>query len=308
MNAHFVREALYYGWIKPFGTPLKVTMDNQTSFRSEEMQRWLANYGIKAVYSAPYNPEANMAETAVKKVKAGLRSALQAQTLDPGQRLDPELVLAGVDAAWNGTRMARTKAVPEQVFFGRSRRHPSEHLQPQLPYSVTRGPDDPPDPEAQPFFDATSRYPVFPDRSLVTVVAPRASPKSKREFAVQGPFRVAPRLNESTYALVDMDGVALKDHVHCRYLAPYFSRDALDYPPLPTAPQQRHVAKAKSFGGARTSSECWACVPPNPFCPVPSPTPYFSYAVSFHVCLGSRTACWLGVVARGKSPGSRHYA
>ncbi|KAJ2818572.1 hypothetical protein IWW50_005775, partial [Coemansia erecta] len=63
-------------WVRPFGPPTALTSDNATEFHSRQMQQYLGAMGIKFQPSSRYNPQANIAETAVKKVKDGLRRAL----------------------------------------------------------------------------------------------------------------------------------------------------------------------------------------------------------------------------------------
>ncbi|KAJ2230159.1 hypothetical protein EV180_001141 [Coemansia sp. RSA 518] len=68
--------ALHNFWIRPFGPPATLTSDNAREFQSHHVQTYLGKMGIKFQASSGYNPQANIAETAVKKVKEGLRRAL----------------------------------------------------------------------------------------------------------------------------------------------------------------------------------------------------------------------------------------
>ena len=79
--------AFHAHWVRPFGPPSDITADGAPEFKSSVVQDYLRRIGGRAIYSSPYNPQANLAETAVKKVKASLRKAMIDQANPSPRRL-----------------------------------------------------------------------------------------------------------------------------------------------------------------------------------------------------------------------------
>jgi hypothetical protein len=235
--------ALHSHWVRPFGPPARVTVDGAREFQSIALRSYLARYGIKHITSSPYNPSANIAETAVKKVKDGLRRALMDASHDPLMAgVGWTQILDAVTHNWNVTVSEATGSSPAMLFFGRGLRHPADagasppvKLGDNSGQSITQRHEisdwtreiaaERREVKAQrraAYFDRASQRLVLPDGSLVVKFIQRTSPLGKCIVRRTGPYRVASRVSDSNYKLAHTDGTLIEGHTHVRWLAPYF--------------------------------------------------------------------------------------
>jgi len=235
--------ALHSHWVRPFGPPGRITVDGAREFQSIAMRSYLARYGIKHISSSPYNPSANIAETAVKKVKDGLRRALMDARHDPSMTgVGWTQILDAVTHNWNVTVSEATGNSPAMLFFGRTLRHPADvGVSPPVTLGDGSGQSadqrreiadwtreiaaERRDVKAQrraAYFDRASQRLVLPDGSLVVKFVQRTSPLGKCIVRRTGPYRVVARVSDSNYKLAHTDGTPIEGHIHVRWLAPYF--------------------------------------------------------------------------------------
>jgi len=235
--------ALHSHWVRPFGPPAQVTVDGAREFQSIAMRSYLARYGIKHISSSPYNPSANIAETAVKKVKDGLRRALMDTRLDHlSAGVGWTQILDAVTHNWNVTVSEATGNSPAMLFFGRALRHPADAgASPPVKLGDNPGQSiaqrletadwtremaaERRDITAQrraAYFDRASQRLILPDGSLVVKFIQRTSPLGKCIVRRTGPYKVAARVTDTNYKLARTDGTPIEGHTHVRWLAPYF--------------------------------------------------------------------------------------
>ena len=235
--------ALHSHWVRPFGPPAQVTVDGAREFQSIAMRSYLARYGIKHISSSPYNPSANIAECAVKKIKEGLRRALMDASHDSMMTgVGWTQLLDAVTHNWNVTVSEATGNSPAMLFFGRALRHPADagasppvklggHPRQSIAQRLETA-DWTRERAAErrditarrraAYFDRASQRLVLPDGSLVVKFIQRTSPLGKCIVRRTGPYRVISRVSDSNYQLSNTDGTPIDGHTHVRWLAPYF--------------------------------------------------------------------------------------
>jgi hypothetical protein len=235
--------ALHSHWVRPFGPPTCVTVDGAREFQSIALRSYLARYGIRHISSSPYNPSANIAETAVKKVKDGLRRALMDARHDPMMaNVGWTQILDAVTHNWNVTVSEATGSSPAMLFFGRTLRHPADagtsppvklgDVSEQTAAQRREIVDWTREIAAErreikarrraAYFDRASQRLILPDGSLVVKFIQRTSPLGKCIVRRTGPYRVAARVSDSNYKLAHTDGMPIEGHTHVRWLAPYY--------------------------------------------------------------------------------------
>lgn len=204
-TAQSVIEAFHWGWVVPYGSPISITTDNAAEFKSGKWKEYLTLIGAEHKPSSIYNPQGDMAETAVKKVKdhvVMLRSS-QAFSSRTSLRFDMLLMNAcrALIAKWSNAAQGR----PEEIFLGRPRRGFDDHLLGSrlhtAPAAAVRRA-----PRTEPFFDTRARYPVFPVGTLVCLLEQRSQKRGSRLLRASGPYRVVTLSRGTQYWLEDMAG------------------------------------------------------------------------------------------------------
>ena len=233
--------AIHAAWVRPYGPPRLLTVDNALEFSSAALERYCTQQGIRLVHTHPYNAPANIAETVVAKLKTGLRRA-HADAGLAGETPSWEMLLENVITAWNSTHSEQAQAIPEHIFFGRLRRQASDSLQP-APLDIGRAnaeprggdvavvirapaPADPDAPRAFTFLDADARYVVHPPGTYVWALSPPDSPAARGRYRVHGPYKIRERVSETTYALDDVHNRPVQGTIHGRYLVPFIGDQA----------------------------------------------------------------------------------
>ncbi|XP_015122715.1 uncharacterized protein K02A2.6-like [Diachasma alloeum] len=116
-----------------FGIPDTIVSDNGTAFTSEEIKAFYQRNGIKAMYIAPYNPQANgQAERMVQTAKRSLKK------LNEG---DWELKLARILLKQHSTPSTSTGASPAELMMGRKLRTALDKLPPNNEHETNKGYD-----------------------------------------------------------------------------------------------------------------------------------------------------------------------
>lgn len=232
--------ALHSHWVRPFGPPEKLTVDGAPEFASTALDDYCRDHGITKITTSPYNPQANTAETAVKKVKTGLRTAMIAACHDPWlATMSWSRFLDCVVHNWNVTRSEAAGNVPSVLFFGRKPRHASSR------YEETRNPRNPSripsgvaveriaqirEASAQLKENRVARTKAYFDRAAQRLVIPigakvlrythKVGPMAQNLVRGSGPYVVSERLSETTYRLSTLDGTPIESSVHIRWLRP----------------------------------------------------------------------------------------
>lgn len=231
-TAQALVEAFHWGWVVPYGSPVTVTTDNAPEFKSHKWGEYLSLIGTEHKPSSVYNPQGDVAETAVKKIKDHVSMLRASQAFSPGLPLQLNMVLMNacraLNAEWSNAALGR----PEEIFLGRPRRGFDDHLLTPRPRqvqasAVRRAP------RTEPFFDSKARYPVFPVGTLVSLLEQRAQKRGSRLLKASGPYRVTSLSRGTRYWLEDMAGDPLPEAAHVRWLQPYHLRDGrLDSLPI----------------------------------------------------------------------------
>lgn len=101
-----------------FGFPEYIVSDNVPSFKSHLMAEMCMDFGIKHIFTSPYNPSANNVERVNKNLKVALRIYHQAdhQTWDQN--------LHWFQVAFNSSKHESTGVTPASLFLGREIKHP----------------------------------------------------------------------------------------------------------------------------------------------------------------------------------------
>ena len=82
-TAEFVAEAIFGQWISRWGTMRALFTDNGRQFTARLLQQLTGVYGIKHIYSSPYNPHGNsVVESYMRTLKTTLKLWLQAFQAD----------------------------------------------------------------------------------------------------------------------------------------------------------------------------------------------------------------------------------
>ncbi|XP_015118418.1 uncharacterized protein K02A2.6-like [Diachasma alloeum] len=116
-----------------FGIPDTIVSDNGTAFISEEIKAFYQRNGIKAMYIAPYNPQANgQAERMVHTAKRSLKK------LNEG---DWELKLARILLKQHSIPSTSTGASPAELMMGRKLRTALDKLPPNHEHETNKGYD-----------------------------------------------------------------------------------------------------------------------------------------------------------------------
>lgn len=130
-TARSLVEAFHWTWVIPYRAPGIVNTDNAPEFPSALWAQHLRMIGFEYFEYRPSsicNPQGDVAETAVKKVKrhASLIRSSQMVTDVPHPSLSMILMNAGRahNATWTPTAHGR----PEEILFGRPRRAVDDHL------------------------------------------------------------------------------------------------------------------------------------------------------------------------------------
>jgi hypothetical protein len=242
-TAEEIVSALHAHWVRPFGPPARLTTDGAPEFMSMELRTYAERHGVQLVTTSPYNPPANIAECAVKKIKSGLRKAMHEASYNSGaSRLPWTSLLDSTVHAWNSTVSEATGVAPAVLFFGREIRHPSDAIVNRpLPIAGTNVPSasieglrstewlrdrarDRRTLQAErraTFFDRQAQCLIFPVDMLVTVYRQRTGIAGVDYLRRSGPYRVARRLSETTYLLAHLDGTPLDRPTHVRWMTPY---------------------------------------------------------------------------------------
>jgi len=223
--------AIHEYWIRPYGPPEEITADGAKEFNAESLKSYLEKYKINLIHSSPYNPQANIAETAVKKIKTGLRLSLIETQSNILKRTSWTNLLDDVIFNWNMTYSDAIKAIPAQVFFGRTLKHPIDRISNQnshinnIPCTLLKErllTDRQEQYERkQIYFDRTEQRLVFPTGSHVLRCHQRIGPLGKDVVRVSGPYIIRGRISNTAYQLAHLDGTMLEDKIHHRWLQPY---------------------------------------------------------------------------------------
>ena len=120
IEATTVAEALYSGWIARFGTPLKITTDRGTQFKSALFKQLSLLTGASNFYTTAYHPAANgMVERSHRQLKA----AIKCHGTTKWTKVLPS-VLLGMRCAWR----ADLEATSADLVYGEPLRLPGEFL------------------------------------------------------------------------------------------------------------------------------------------------------------------------------------
>lgn len=242
-TAEEVVAALHAHWVRPFRPPSKLTTDGAREFESRELLEYAGRHGIQTITTSPYNPPANIAESAVKKIKTALRTAMfDASYESRASRLPWPLLLDVVVHNWNITASEATGTAPSALFFGRELRHPSDAIvnrpllvdgkeQARMPSELVRSSNWLQDrtrdhrslraERKATYFDRQLQRLVLPTDTLVTLYRQRSGASGLEHLQRSGPFRVARRMSEARYQLAHMDGTFLERPTHVRWMTPY---------------------------------------------------------------------------------------
>ncbi|XP_046417416.1 uncharacterized protein LOC124178223 [Neodiprion fabricii] len=121
MTAETVAAALYNGWISLFGTPLTITTDQGTQFKSSLFASLARAVGAEKIRTTPYHPQSNgLVERMHRTLKAALMCKLGASHPTWLQLLPS--VLLGLRTTYKED----LQASPAELLFGTSLRIPGD--------------------------------------------------------------------------------------------------------------------------------------------------------------------------------------
>jgi transposase len=267
-TAGHVISAFHSRWVRPYGPPARVTVDGAPEFTSAALRDYCQRWGIRVIVTSPYNPQANLAEAAVKKVKEGLRRAHTSAEFDPHLKgAGWTQLLDAVVHAWNGASSDAQDKHPNEVFFGRTVRHYADaDAVAVIPVKDTESAGSTAELIRQEaaerreireqrrhaYFDRQSQRIVHPMGSMVLRYLSVTHTLGKATLRATGPYRVIGRTGEVTYKLANLDGTEVEGYVHARWLRPYIGEEA-DVPQYVRyyAPGTVHA----SFGGAKAKEQ-----------------------------------------------------
>ena len=99
-----------------FGYPKFIISDNGPAFKAERYQNFLIQSAVKAVYTSPYNPGANLSERVNRNLKVNISSILKSKKFNHNKWSE---ILPNVTYTYNRTYHSTIDCTPASVFFGR---------------------------------------------------------------------------------------------------------------------------------------------------------------------------------------------
>lgn len=119
--------------ISRFGVPKELCTDNAQTFKSDEFQKFLMEFGIKHLTGAPYHPETNgLAESAVKIMKQAILKGSKENV----KNRDIETIIDNFLLHYRNTAHTTTGETPAKILFGRHLRTKLDLLMPSIENKV----------------------------------------------------------------------------------------------------------------------------------------------------------------------------
>lgn len=236
--AETIIHAFFNNVIAKHGCPKIVISDRGANISGERSRDFFRYFAIKRRLTSAYHPESN---GQTERFNRTLKTSLT-MYVDENQKNWPSFIQA-ITFAYNITTHDVTKVTPFEAVFGRKPRIPldnlierSEFIDPRRPAPGTLSSEDVLKMKDlmkinqlrnKKRLDAKLCQPTFSEGDLVLVKRPTYAKDiaSKLTFTYVGPYRIAKKLSDISYAVANVKGHSGTSVIHAWHLRPFIARD-----------------------------------------------------------------------------------